>query len=281
MSWTTQRRIRKKSIKNIRRKSKKHLQKKVQKSVRKRRRGGAGFEETLISKEQKQTPEKTIDEAINTAKVKLTELNEQIKASMSKRCPGGPIQLSLDFVKDMNQAKEIVSFKYLEPHDLLLCLNHTSGCLASIRLDLLGNSLELSSKTHPSLEGKRYNTLLRCVVMILAPLFGVQKIVSNAIHTRSAYLMCRYFDGSIIDEEYREYQQSKSYYPMPLTSYEAFEQHIEDYKTHVEDKGSAVLSLLIESPVNQETQQKNEASFLHYVESAKCIPLQPETLDRG
>jgi len=171
----------------------------------------------------------------------------------------------------MDLEKQVISFSYLHPEHLLLCLNYEVGCLASIGLEQKGDSMEITSKTHPKIEGKKFNTLLRCVVMILAPFLGVKKIVSNAIDPVSAYLLCRYFDGSIVDPEYLSFQSSPSYKEMTLGSYRDFTSHIDLYKDYLESTGDSLWSIFVECPVNEATQQKNDDLFIRYVEATKCI----------
>jgi len=179
--------------------------------------------------------------------------------------------LSLDYVKDMDMEKEIVSFTYLNPDHLLLCLNYEVGCLASIGLEPKKDYIEIFSRTHPKLEGKKYNTLLRCVVMIIAPFLGIKKIVSNAIDPISAYLLCRYFDGSIVDPEYLRFKESPSYQEIDLNSYVAFKNHIAEYTEYLESTGDSLWSIEVECPVNESTQRKNEELFTRYLEAVKCI----------
>jgi hypothetical protein len=209
------------------------------------------------------------------AKAKIEELNQRIKEStILKRCEKDNfplLGLSLDYVKEMNLEKKIISFSYLDPDRLLLCLNYQTGCLASIGLEQNGDSIEIFSKTDPEIEGKKFNTLLRCVVMIIAPFLGVKKIVSNAIDPVSAYLLCRYFDGSIVDLEYLRFQASPSYQEMTLGSYREFTKHIELYTEYLESTGDSLWSIFVECPVNEETQQKNDDLFIRYVEATKCI----------
>lgn len=209
------------------------------------------------------------------AKAKLEELNQRIQESaMIKRCEkdNSPLLgLSLDYVQDMNLEKKVISFSYLDPDRLLLCLNYQTGCLASIGLEQKGDSMEIFSKTDPEIEGKKFNTLLRCVVMIIAPFLGVKKIVSNAIDPVSAYLLCRYFDGSIVDPEYLSFKASPSYQALTLGSYREFTKHIELYTEYLESTGDSLWSIFVECPVNEETQQKNDDLFIRYVEATKCI----------
>jgi hypothetical protein len=211
---------------------------------------------------------------LEAAKAKLQELNQRIQSSaVLKRCEKDKspmLGFTLDYVKDMDPSKEIISFSYLNPDHLLLCLNYDVGCLASIGLEREGDEMEIFSRTHPKLEGKKYNTLLRCVVMILAPLLGIKRIVSNAIDPRSAYLLCRYFDGTIADTEYPRFKAS-SYFQTTPDSYTSFHQHIEEYTEYLESIGDSLWSIKVECPVNEHTQRKNDELFTHYLESIKCI----------
>ena len=100
---------------------------------------------------------------------------------------------------------------------------------------------------------------------------GVKKIVSNAIDPVSAYLLCRYFDGSIVDPEYLSFKASPSYKELTLGSYRDFTSHIELYTEYLETTGDSLWSIFVECPVNEETQQKNDDLFIRYVEATKCI----------
>lgn len=50
----------------------------------------------------------------------------------------------------------------------LLCLMFNGRCISSIEMRISGRSVEISSKTHPKYEGRRYNLLLRAAAILIA-----------------------------------------------------------------------------------------------------------------
>ena len=78
-------------------------------------------------------------------------------------------------------------------------MSNNNNCISSIELneDEEGN-LQINSKTISEFEGKKYNKLLRGVVIIIASLIdGVQKIVSDAINPISAWLLISAYNAVI------------------------------------------------------------------------------------
>ena len=92
----------------------------------------------------------------------------------------------------------------IEDEDLILCLNNSKGCISHIIIkhdENDENTLVISSKTNSDYRNKKYNKLLRCVVIIISELLytNIEKIVSNAENPISAYLLITYFNGTILD----------------------------------------------------------------------------------
>ena len=132
------------------------------------------------------------EEKLFRAKEKIKELNELLKL----KC--GNLSLNLDYVYKLQGTIAT----YTEPSDvdtLVLCLYNNNNCISSIELneDEEGN-LQINSKTISEFEGKKYNKLLRGVVIIIASLIdGVQKIVSDAINPISAWLLISAYNAVI------------------------------------------------------------------------------------
>jgi hypothetical protein len=220
---------------------------------------------------------------LSEAKSKLEELNEIIRSNKlivdcNHSCKVKLEGLSLDYVKDMAD-KEIVSYRHPEKNDLLLCLNFIIGesiaCLSSIELVVQDDVVEINSRTLDQIQGKKYNTLLRCVAMILVPLLSsqIKSVISIALNPISVYLLCRSFDGSITDKQYIAFKEENHIADEDIAfkTYAEFEAHFKQYLDYVKKKGVSVFSIRVECPVNKMTQLKNEESFIQFLESVKCI----------
>ena len=113
---------------------------------------------------------------LREAKEKIAELNEKLqrKCSGNKGSPKGnkTLALELDFYskfKDRNNLS--INEDMINPH-IVLCLNKMpeNHCISSIacKINKADKTMEISSKTHTSHEGKKYNTLLRSAIMYAA-----------------------------------------------------------------------------------------------------------------
>ena len=186
---------------------------------------------------------------IKEAKAKIAELNEKLqrKCSGNKGSPkGSALALELDFYskfKDRNNLS--INEDMINPH-IVLCLNKMpeNHCISSIacKINKADKTMEISSKTHTSHEGKKYNTLLRSAIMYAAKYIKykiskstrkhkvkgktkgktksknksgvahVTKIISRSINPVSTLLLVKYFGATnddldeFIDEN--EYDRS-------------------------------------------------------------------------
>lgn len=125
----------------------------------------------------------------------LQLLNKELK----KKC--GDLSIEFDNYYDMKGRKSSVMLYDKEnAFQLLLCLNKNNDCIATISCKLNEDgSMEISSKTDPKYEGRKYNLLLRCAIVLLAssifitPVKKVTRIISRAINPISILLMAKYF----------------------------------------------------------------------------------------
>ena len=120
---------------------------------------------------------------IREAKEKIAELNEKLqrKCSISLRenssgnsgsPKGSTLMLELDFYSHFKDRDNLsINEDMINPH-IVLCLNKMpeNHCISSIacKINKADKTMEISSKTHTSHEGKKYNTLLRSAIMYAA-----------------------------------------------------------------------------------------------------------------
>jgi hypothetical protein len=183
---------------------------------------------------------------IGEAKAKIAELNEKLqeKCSISLRenssenlkgnTQSETLALELDFYSQFKDRDNLsINEDMINPH-IVLCLNKMpeNHCISSIacKINKADKTMEISSKTHTSHEGKKYNTLLRSAIMYAAKyikykigesksrrksksksktkgktksktksksgLLRVTKIISRSINPISTLLLVKYFGAT-------------------------------------------------------------------------------------
>jgi hypothetical protein len=135
---------------------------------------------------------------LEAAKSAIQELNLLLK----EKCTN--LTLQLDYVYNMDVP--VLTLNLSNPKSLLLCLNNNEGCVSSILISISNSDIIISSDTLLRYENKKYNKLLRCVVIIITKLLSdsFQNVISIAINPISAYLFMKL--GGIIphDDESNE-----------------------------------------------------------------------------
>jgi hypothetical protein len=123
---------------------------------------------------------------LKVAKNKIQELNILLK----EKCTN--LTLQLDYVYNMD-IPILVNNVSNNTTALLLCLNNNEGCISSIVISIYETYIIISSDTLLRYENKKYNKLLRCVVVIISKLLSVslQNVISHACNTISAYLFMK------------------------------------------------------------------------------------------
>ena len=134
---------------------------------------------------------------------KLDELNQKIQL----KCP----ELSLVLGKPNELKGEITVYDDIELNDkyLILCLYHNQNCISSIEmvLDLQKECVicvSINSRTKEEYSGRKYNKLLRAVVIILlenetnTQEFLIRVVRSTAENPISALLLIRDYDTEVL-----------------------------------------------------------------------------------
>jgi hypothetical protein len=128
----------------------------------------------------------------------LLTLNKELR----KKC-GDSISIQLgDYAEMISQKAHVALYDETSEFHLLLCLNRNNACISTISCKINNGYLEISSKTDPEYEGRKYNLLLRCAIVLLAPYifynvnginYGIDVLLSRAINPISILLMAKYF----------------------------------------------------------------------------------------
>jgi len=175
---------------------------------------------------------------IDDANLKLNQLNQYLQT----KCPS--LELKLNYLIDL-PGTGIVSTFYIA-NLLTLCLYNQGNCISSIMCKLTyfyedfeiidehekpnPNAFEISSETNPSMERRKFNKLLRAVLIIISSDIKVSKniqmsysptrslpkqefpikyILSQAINPISAWLSINYYNAEILERGFIEYIQDR------------------------------------------------------------------------
>lgn len=166
-----------------------------------------------------------------------------LNALLQQKC-GGALSLSFGKFTRMVQQTAVSAYSISEPQgsvpQYLLCLMYAGRCISSIELRIMATtrSVEISSKTHPNYEGRRYNLLLRAAAILIASQLTVPsrthtmrtrsqtssrvprkkyvlRLVSRAINPVSTLLLVKYFNAA--NKEFDTYLQKNGISKADLT----------------------------------------------------------------
>lgn len=165
--------------------------------------------------------------SILKAKEKVAILNTELQ----KKCKN--LSLELGFHAEFKNRPNVSIYENMKNPQIILCLNLGTQCVSSIacKITKKTRSMEISSKTHESHEGKKYNTLMRAVILLVASSIEykvsmkssksrgksksktkkatgntkktVNKIISRSINPISTLLLVKYFNAH--NDDFEEY----------------------------------------------------------------------------
>ena len=214
------------------------------------------YDFAIIKKTSSRECEKFI--SLSNAKIIVRQLNDALQMT----CPG--FYLNIDYITAFPPNSTaalysgIYSNSYFHP-PIVLCLFTDSECVSSITIKIRGNHITIDSKTDERYEGRKFNTLLRAVAIILSKNLNesVERLTSSAANVVSALLMIKRFNA--ITEEG---DISKN-----TISPDKLDRVINDYFSH---RGS--METYVE--LNDENIAHATAVFHETVQRMNCEPLQ-------
>ena len=85
---------------------------------------------------------------------------------------------------------------YFEPQ-IVLCLFTGNNCVSSITINVTRSEMTIDSRTNEHYEGRKFNTLLRAVAIIVSKSLNerAERLVSSAVNVVSALLMIKRFNA--------------------------------------------------------------------------------------
>ena len=152
------------------------------------------YDFAIIKKTSSRECEKFI--SLSTAKSIVLQLNDALQLT----CPG--FYLNIDYITAFPPNSSaalysgIYSNSYFHPQ-IVLCLFTGSECVSSITIKIRGNHITIDSKTDERYEGRKFNTLLRAVAIILSKGLNetAERLTSYAANVVSALLMIKRFNA--------------------------------------------------------------------------------------
>ena len=133
---------------------------------------------------------------LDAAKEIINSLNAQLNTK-----PGcESFRINIDYVFNLKEPSKITSYLEGNPYTLLLCLFINNMCVSSltIKFDLMdARKMMIDSRTDTRYEGRKFNKLLRAVIIFIAKALDERKlfISSEAINPISALLMIKSFNA--------------------------------------------------------------------------------------
>jgi len=124
----------------------------------------------------------------------------QLNVELQKTCPD--FHLNIDYITSFpndstaSLYSDTMLNSYFQP-PIVLCLFTGNDCVSSLTLQVRESELTIDSRTNKRYEGRKFNTLLRAVAIIISKGLnaGAERLVSNAINIVSTILMIKRFNA--------------------------------------------------------------------------------------
>ena len=190
---------------------------------------------------------------------KLDKAKDQVailNAQLQKKCE--KLSLEIGYHSELKNRPNVSIYENMKNPQIILCLNLGSHCISSIACKITKStkSMEISSKTHEAHEGKKYNTLMRAVILLVASSIefkipknlasskskrksssskkktrkakpgAVNKIISRSINPISTLLLVKYFNAK--NPELEDFLEEHEYDKGTLTLDQIKEFHTEE-----------------------------------------------------
>ena len=167
----------------------KNTQKRIKKSIKR----------TLKNKKKNKNKRKNIKKYLGGALFDISETLHELdylNSLLQKKCHNLDIRIGM--MTEMTGQLKTYSPKL--KNSLLICLYYNNDCISSIQL-VINDGIEIRSFTDKIYNGKKYNTLLRFVLIIISNKIKVNgeyinKLYSSATNPISAHLLMKNFDST-------------------------------------------------------------------------------------
>jgi len=133
------------------------------------------------------------------------EILPDLNNLLQKKCPN--LEIRIGMMTEMPGKINVYSPRL--KNSILICLYYENECIASIQLFKNDENIELRSFTNETFSGKKYNTLLRFVLVIIGNKIKVNgqyitNLHSSALNPVSAHLLMTKFDSLPVMDDSNE-----------------------------------------------------------------------------
>ena len=193
---------------------------------------------------------------LDIAKAVVNDLNIEL----NKTCPD--FKINIDYVFNLEESSFITSYSPPMVDTLLLCLFNGNNCVSSLTVKfhfMDARKMDIDSRTDSRYEGRKFNKLLRSVLIIIAKALDERKqfVSSEAINPISALLMIKSLNA-VAKNAVGEIILDKS------STFEDISSAIEAAPT------KSVISIV---ELNDENIQNAQAVFNRTIQEINCGPL--------
>jgi hypothetical protein len=138
---------------------------------------------------------------LTVAKKIIHALNIELQPT----CPG--FYLHIDYLTSFPMGSTVSMYSelllnYFMRPPLLLCLMYVNECVSSITMNVCERDIDIDSKTNERYEGRKFNTLLRAVAIMISKGLSesAEQLTCDAINKISARLMITLFNATRLDK---------------------------------------------------------------------------------
>jgi hypothetical protein len=125
----------------------------------------------------------------------VKEIIKSLNIELIKKCPG--FRINIDYILNFENHSSITLYNNVaKPYKLLLCLFYGNNCVSSLTIGFYENDeIHINSETNLQYKERKFNKLLRSVIIIIGKSLDSNFVVSESINPISAWLMVNSFNA--------------------------------------------------------------------------------------
>ena len=184
-----------------------------------------------------------------------------LNVELQPTCPG--FYLHIDYLTSFPMGSTVSMYSelwlnYFMRPPLLLCLMYGNECVSSIIMRVRERDIDIDSKTNERYEGRKFNTLLRAVAIMISKGISesAEQLTSDAINKISARLMITLFNATRLDKTAIRYET------------------LDELNKIIDDDFSVNGGMETRVELNEENIARATSVFHDTLKRIKCHPLQ-------
>lgn len=138
----------------------------------------------------------------------IDKINDILKDYCSQ---SGIIKIKLDYKYMFDNPVLYDNYNIKYYNGTLLCLMYNDKCISNIEIELEKDGIYINSKTDELYEGRKFNKLLRTILLNIIELLGYKFYISYAINPISAYLLFDIYPNIYIEKKHIENEELFEY----------------------------------------------------------------------